>query len=263
MPDAVVTAVGMAKGGVGRTTVAVNGAERLAARGRDVLLVDSTDQGGATAALDAGDTAEPTLGDVLGGNVELPDALVERAGMDLLRASEDPAAVREMLKNPPEGIVQLVTRVIAPARRRYDHVLVDTSPVIDTLSDAALAGADRVLLVTGASEADIRALSLTLDRQIIPLRREIPLPIAGIVPNRLRGTREQRRVLSLLAGSDLGTYLPVDPDANEPEGLRERTAFPESWREGLPLARYAPDSDMVARLDRLADMIAGDGARGA
>lgn len=239
------TAVAMAKGGVGRTTVAVNLADRLGARGADVLLADLTRGGDATGYV--GETG-PGVGAVVAGD-DLAERVRETDSFDLLPAGD--RSTRETLRDDP---AELWRAVVGPATETYDHVVLDTPPVIGPLGDAALVAADAVLLPVGMSEADVAGLERTVDDWIAPIRAEVSLTVAGVVPNRLHGDPDERDLLTDLRESALGDLVVGD-------GLHERRAVREARREHLPVASYDPECEAVSGFDALADAVAGGGTR--
>lgn len=244
------TAFANAKGGVGRTTFAVNIADRIAAHGLDVLLVDATEQDAVRTALgrEPAETSDD-LGSVLRREARLTDALVSVGDVDVVPGPTDVMALRTTLTDDLEGLTLLARRVVDPATSAYDHVLIDTPPGISPISDAALVAADQVVLPTGLNRADLHGLARTIEAQIVPIRRERALPIAAIVPNRVRGTAEERRSLEALSTSPLGDH--VYTTDGEPITIRERTAIQESWAAGVPFTRYDPSADMVTRFDQI------------
>ena len=159
----VVSFVG-SKGGVGKSTLAINTAVELARRG-STLLMDASLQHGVAADLlglspsatlaDAGRQLERLDGQLLSGLVE-----THPCGIDLLSAPADAieaAAVDE----------QVMSRVITVARRSYDFVVVDTFPLLDSVTLAILDMSDRAFVVLNNSAPTINGtaeLLRVLDR---------------------------------------------------------------------------------------------------
>jgi chromosome partitioning protein len=99
--------VALQKGGVGKTTVAINLADRLAARGRDVLLVDLDQQGNATegVGLDGAYEDEPHLGHVLDtdNDATLADVVRQASGFHVVPAHADLDEVADQIRNNSFG----------------------------------------------------------------------------------------------------------------------------------------------------------------
>jgi chromosome partitioning protein len=144
-----VVAVANQKGGVGKTTTAVNLAASLAATRRRVLLIDLDPQGNATtgcgvdkAGVELG-SCEVLLGECTAGQAlrELPDA-----GFTLLPTNQDLTAAEVRLLATGEGRERRLREALEPIREHYDHILIDCPPALNMLTVNALVAADSVLI---------------------------------------------------------------------------------------------------------------------
>jgi chromosome partitioning protein len=142
-----IVAVANQKGGVGKTTTAVNLAAALAQSGSRVLLVDLDAQGNATmgSGVDKRELSASTC-DVLLEEQHADAAIVKTAeGFDLLPGNTDLTAAEIELMDE-QGREQRLKRALDPLRPKYDFIIVDCPPALSLLTLNALTAADSVLV---------------------------------------------------------------------------------------------------------------------
>jgi len=160
-----VIAIANQKGGVGKTTTAVNLAASLAATKRRVLLVDLDPQGNATmgSGIDKSQLERSSV-DVLLEEVLLTDALVtvEPGGYQLLPANQDLTAAEVRLLQMPSGRETKLRNALEPIRESFDVILIDCPPALNMLTVNSLVAADSVLIPMQCEYYALEGLSALL-----------------------------------------------------------------------------------------------------
>jgi chromosome partitioning protein len=180
-----VIAIANQKGGVGKTTTAINLGASLAVAEKRTLVVDIDPQGNASSGLGIKDRASrPTIYDVLIGNSSMAEAIVEDVhlpGLDVVPSTRDLVGAEIELVSTPnrEAILRHALREV---RDQYDYVLVDCPPSLGLLTLNTLTAADSVLIPIQCEFYALEGLSQLLNTVRLVQRGLNPdLDIEGVL----------------------------------------------------------------------------------
>jgi chromosome partitioning protein len=248
-------AIANQKGGVGKTTTAVNVAASVADAGFETLLVDLDPQCNATVALGLPKDASPNVYDVLSGETPL-DGAARATGIDRLAAapsSPDLAGANVELPRVP-GSERRLREQLGAVRERYLITLLDCPPSLGPITVNALVAADKVLVPVQTEYFALEGLAGLLDTLSLIQRELNPrLTVAGMIltmhDGRTRLAREvEREVREHFPELVFDTVIPRNVR------LGEAPSF------GVPVIRHAPHSAGSAAYLRLAKEVAARAA---
>ncbi len=156
-----IIAIANQKGGVGKTTTAINLCASLVHRGKKVLLVDDDPQGNATTGMGVDKHVEGVY-DVLLGDLSAAKAVVKTKNGHVLASNADLAGANIELVGVPEREFVL-RRALEELRDRFDYILIDCPPSLELLTLNALVAADTVLVPVQAEYYALEGLSALLE----------------------------------------------------------------------------------------------------
>lgn len=210
-----IIAIANHKGGVGKTTTAVNLASGLARRGHRTLLVDVDAQAHATFwFVDDPDEIDFDLQDVVSGNVELAKAVrpTRIKDLDLLPATLALAKLEVELVSMTRR-EDRIKRALEPAGETYDFAVLDLAPSLSLVSLAALAAADSIIAPMSATKLAVNGLGAFLG-WTDDFRAEgvIHATLAGVLVTMVdTRTRVAREVIDALGASELPVFTTTIP----------------------------------------------------
>lgn len=150
-----VIAIANQKGGVGKTTTAINLATALAAIGQRVVILDLDPQGNASTGLGVGRADRHTTSyDILVSERPMEDALIDTSvpGLSIIPSDADLSGVELELSNAPRRSYRLrhaidrFRRALSAKGQRCDYVLIDCPPSLNLLTVNAMTAADSVMV---------------------------------------------------------------------------------------------------------------------
>jgi len=171
------------KGGVGKTTTAVNLAACVAEAGYESLLVDIDPQSNATLGIGIGKDAPLTVYDVLMGTVSMDDVITDTTIEHLSIAPAGPDLAGATVELPRiQGSEGRLRSALEQVRDRYAFTLLDCPPSLGPLTVNALVAADRVIVPVQAEYFALEGLAGLLDTLSLIQRELNPrLTVAGML----------------------------------------------------------------------------------
>src|SRR5919106_4754410 len=232
-----VYAVANQKGGVGKTTTAVNMGACVATLGAQTLLVDLDPQCNATIALGGDRDGHPSTYDCLTGTESVAEC-ARPAGPDnlwLVPASRDLAGASVELPRI-EGSETRLRERLGPVRERFAYTLLDCPPSLGPITVNALVAADRVIVPVQAEYLALEGLVQFLETLDL-IRRELNpgLVLTGLVIT----MHDERTRLAQDVERELRQHLPAPVFQTViPRSVR----LAEAPSYGVPVGEHAPES---------------------
>lgn len=242
-------AVALSKGGVGKTTTAVNLAAGLTQRGAKVLLVDTDLQGQASFML--GQQPEIGLGEMLTENLNPEIAITEiRDNLWLLPGGPNLVGINKLIARKDFGGEQTLAEALEPLEGNYDYVVFDTSPAWDALAVNVFFYVQEVLAPVSLEVLTLKGLA-EFSKRLQAISKYKDLSLKYIVPNfldrRVRKSGELLEQLNAFYNQQLCPPIRYNVSLSEAAGYHQ-TIF-----------EYAPRSPGAEDYRNLSERIAQNG----
>ena len=243
-----IVAISNQKGGVGKTTTAVNLAAAVAERGRSVLLLDIDPQGNATSGLGVSAAGRVTAYDVLLGQCSAAQAVIPTnfGPLSVLPSSISLAGAEIELVGMPARET-LLREALAPIRDSYDYIFIDCPPSLSLLTLNAMTAADSVLIPIQCEYYALEGVGQLMNTlQLVKKRLNPALAIEGVVLTMLDG----RTNLGLQVVQEVKKHFRSRVyGAIIPRNVR----LSEATSHGMPINAYDPRSTGADAYRRLAE----------
>lgn len=234
------------KGGVGKTTTAINLAVALAQWGHETLLVDLDPQGNATSGMGVGSIPSPTLYETLVGAKDADAPAVANGPVPkLFVVGADPQLAGSEVELAGNEARDDLKRALSSLSARYPLIIVDTPPSLSLLTVNALVAADQLIIPVQCEYFALEGLGhLLRTLELIKRRLNPDLRVMGL----LRTMYDARLGLSAQVSRELEAHFPQ---------LLFKTSVPRNVRlaeapsHGQPIALYdkrSPGADAYRRL---------------
>lgn len=239
------------KGGVGKTTTAINLSACIALKKKRVLLIDMDPQGNASGGFDIDQTDfEKTVYDVMLGEARLEEATIKDVRPKLsIVPSDVNLSAAEIQLSDKEGKNHILKTQITEIREQYDYIIIDCPPSLNILTINAMCAADTVLVPLQCEYYALEGLAQLMKTvDLIQQRENDKLKIEGIVFTMFdaRTNLAAQVVENVKENTDKKIYKCIIP---------RNVRLAEAPSYGMPITEYDPKSSGAKAYEKLASKV--------
>lgn len=234
------------KGGVAKTTTAINVAAQWAHNGKKVLLVDLDPQSSATRSIFGDMDFENTIYDVLTGELAAQDAVVpsETFGFDVI-PSEIMLSGIEIILASKFGRESILKRGLAEIKDQYDIIVIDCSPSLGLLTVNALIASKDIVIPICPEYFSLKGIELILETlKNIHQGLGHKIDVRGIIISKYRNRKIVEKVIN-----DLRTNYTIPVFNNY---IPDSIVVEEAHHSHKPMLQYSPKNPAGQALANLA-----------
>ena len=241
-----IIAISNHKGGVGKTTSALNIGAALQRMGKKVLLIDLDPQANLTQSLGLMDHT-PTIYEALRGEAQL-DPIEVLPGLDVITSTLDLSGAEVELSSEP-GREYILKELLEPLRNSYSYILIDSPPSLGLLTINAFTAAQEVYIPLQAHYLALQGMNKLQEIvERVGKRLNKGLRIGGVFVTQY----DQRKVLNRNVAETIREHFPAETFRT---AIRDNVALAEAPTQGVDVFRYAPKSTGAADYQALAKEI--------
>ncbi|MDX1812915.1 MAG: AAA family ATPase [Gammaproteobacteria bacterium] len=251
-----IIAIANQKGGVGKTTTAINVSSLIAAAEKKTLLIDIDPQANSSSGLNLHNHS-PSVYDVLINQENISDVIIDSymPFLDILPSNINLVGAEiEMVEM--EGREKVLDRALSGIVNNYDYIIIDCPPSLGLLTLNSLAASDSVLIPVQCEYFALEGLGqLTQTLQLVRSALFPELKVRGVVLTMFDG----RTRLSSDVVDEVNRHF---PDQTFKSVVPRSIRLAEAPSYGLPISAYAPGSSGAQAYENLArELLVGDGVQ--
>ena len=241
------------KGGEAKSTSAIATAYALRYMGHKVLAVDLDPQGNMTQGFGVVEDPEINMYHLMTqhkSGVGVKDVIISTQGLDLLPSSLDLALAEMVLMQEfgTVGSLGILRDLLAPIKKNYDYIVIDSPPSVSVLTSNGLICSDHVIVPIQPGYFALKGAELFMRTYQLMLKHNPDLNFLGFVINRFRArTILHQRVIDLLEKQFPGLVFSTF--------IRQNIALNEAQAAGKSIYEYDPESNGARDYAKLTEEI--------